>query len=86
MVDQVKNAEQGKGYDASSDRMVDMIAEGIVDPKKVTRSALENASSLAGIFLTMEGAVTDIPSDKDDDAAAAAARRCRRYGGRYAGK
>ncbi len=65
IVDQVRNAKIGVGYDAAADKMVDMIKEGIVDPKKVTRSALENAASLAAIFLTMEGAVTDIPK-KDD--------------------
>lgn len=73
VVDQVRNAKAGEGYDAAADKMVDMVKEGIVDPKKVTRSALENASSLAAIFLTMEGAVTDIPSKDDDNNAAAAA-------------
>lgn len=61
IVDQVRNAKLGHGYDAAKDEMVDMVKAGIVDPKKVTRSALENAASLAAIFLTMEGAVTDIP-------------------------
>jgi len=61
IVDQVRNAKPGYGYDAAKDEMVDMVKAGIVDPKKVTRSALENAASLAAIFLTMEGAVTDIP-------------------------
>ena len=45
-----------------------MIKAGIVDPKMVTRSALENAVSIASIFLTMEAAVTDL-SSKDDDSA-----------------
>jgi chaperonin GroEL len=65
IVDQVKSAKVGFGYDAENDEMVDMMKAGIVDPKKVTRSALENAASLAAIFLTMEGAVTDIPEKKD---------------------
>ena len=56
IVDQVRTAKAGE-----KGEMVDMVKAGIVDPKKVTRSALENAASLAGIFLTMEGAVTDIP-------------------------
>lgn len=80
IVDQVRNAASGEGYDAAEDEMVDMVKAGIVDPKKVTRSALENAASLAGIFLTMEGAVTDIPS-KEDDAAAAAATAAAMGGG-----
>lgn len=71
VVNLVRNAETGMGYDAEKGQMVNMIEVGIVDPKKVTRSALENAASLAGIFLTMEGAVADLP-EKDDGAAAAA--------------
>jgi chaperonin GroEL len=54
------------GYDASKNKMVDdMIAEGIIDPVKVTRSALENAVSAAAILLTTEAAVTDMPEKKD---------------------
>ncbi len=73
IVDQVKNAKDGEGYDAAKDEMVDMAKAGIVDPKKVTRSALENAASLAAIFLTMEGAVTDIPKDDCETCAAGGA-------------
>jgi len=73
VVDAVKNANKGNGYDADKDKYVDMIESGIVDPAKVTRSALQNAASIAGIFLTTESAITDIPESKDDAAAAAAA-------------
>src|SRR3989339_44377 len=73
IVDQVKSAKVGHGYDAENDEMVDMMKAGIVDPKKVTRSALENAASLAAIFLTMEGAVTDIPEKKSCCSSGAAA-------------
>ncbi|MFA5843131.1 MAG: chaperonin GroEL [Candidatus Gracilibacteria bacterium] len=66
IVDMVRNAKAGQGYDAEKGEMVDMIKSGIVDPKKVTRSALENAASLAGIFLTTEAGVTDIPEDKKE--------------------
>ncbi|MFH1720958.1 MAG: chaperonin GroEL [Patescibacteria group bacterium] len=45
----------------------DMIEKGIIDPKMVTRSALENAASIAGIFLTMEGAITDLPEEKKEE-------------------
>ncbi|MBT5347108.1 chaperonin GroEL [bacterium] len=62
----VYNSEKGVGYDALNDKLVDMIEKGIVDPTMVTRSALQNAVSIASIFLTMEAAVTD-DSDKTDD-------------------
>ncbi|MDF2379563.1 MAG: chaperonin GroEL [Candidatus Gracilibacteria bacterium] len=58
----VKEGKEGFGYDAMTDTFdVDMIAAGIIDPKKVTRAALENASSLAGVFLTTECTITEIP-------------------------
>ncbi|MBU1152061.1 chaperonin GroEL [Patescibacteria group bacterium] len=58
----------GFGYDAAKDEFVNMVEAGIIDPKMVVRSAIENAASVAAIFLTMESAVTDIP--KADDAPA----------------
>ncbi len=51
------------GYDAKSETYVDMIKVGIIDPKKVTRVALENAASVAGMILTTECALTDIKED-----------------------
>lgn len=68
IVNQVENAMSGVGYNAATDVMVDMVQAGIVDPKMVTRSALQNASSIASIFLTMEGAITDVESDKPESA------------------
>ncbi len=65
VIDKVRNSEMGQGYDAAKDEYVDMIASGIVDPKMVTRSALQNAVSIAAIFLTMEAAVVDEPSDDE---------------------
>ena len=56
------------GFDALNEKYVNMIEAGIVDPTKVTRSALQNAASIAGIFLTTEAAVADIP-EKEDKAA-----------------
>ena len=53
------------GYNAANDTFVDMVAFGIIDPKKVERVALEEAISLAWMFLTTEAAVTEIPK-KDD--------------------
>ncbi|MCK5615356.1 chaperonin GroEL [Candidatus Pacearchaeota archaeon] len=61
-------SDKNTGYDATSSindpKLVDMIKAGIIDPKKVTRSALENAASVAAMFLTTESAVTEIPSEE----------------------
>ena len=57
----VKSEKEAFGYDALLERYTDMFAAGIVDPAKVTRSALQNAASIAGVFLTTEAAVADIP-------------------------
>ena len=64
IVDKVKNSKPGVGFDASEERYVDMKKEGIVDPTKVTRSALQNAASIASMVLTTESLVTDAPEDK----------------------
>lgn len=64
IVNSVESATAGTGYNAANDQMVDMVKEGIVDPKMVTRSALQNAGSIAAIFLTMECAMTDEPEEK----------------------
>ncbi len=61
IIERVRNSEVGVGYDARNDQYVNMIKAGIVDPTKVTRSALQNAASVASTFLTTEAAVTDIP-------------------------
>lgn len=58
--------KSGKGYNADTGEYVDMIEAGIIDPKMVVRSALENAASVAAIFLTMETAICDIPEEKSD--------------------
>ena len=62
IVNEIKKAKKGTGYDAKNDKMVDMISSGIIDPLKVTRSALQNASSVAAMVLTTEAAVTDLPA------------------------
>ena len=59
--ERVINAEPEVGFDALNERYVNMIEVGIVDPTKVTRSALQNAASIAGVFLTTEAAVADLP-------------------------
>lgn len=64
VVDKVLSAgKDGIGYDAAKDEYVDMVKAGIIDPKMVVRSAMENAGSVAGIFLTMECAICDIPEE-----------------------
>ena len=60
-VDKVKSCETGKGFNALVEEYVDMISAGIVDPVKVTRSALQNAASVASMVLTTESLVTDLP-------------------------
>jgi chaperonin GroEL len=65
----VRNAEKGYGYDALRGEFGDMFAKGIVDAAKVTRSALQNAASIAGMVLTTETLVTDKPEKKEPVAA-----------------
>ena len=61
----------GYGYDAANEVYEDMIPAGIVDPAKVTRSALQNAASVAGMVLTTESLVADIPEENPAPAAGA---------------
>ena len=62
---QAKGEKSGIGYDAAKDQWVDMVKAGIIDPAKVTRSALQNAASIASLLLTTECAVTDLPEKKE---------------------
>ncbi len=64
IVEEVKKLSNNEGFDALSNKYVDMIAAGIVDPAKVTRSALQNAVSVASMLLTTEAAVIDLPEKK----------------------
>lgn len=63
VLNKVLEGKKNYGYDAKSETYVDMLKEGIIDPTKVTRIALENAASVAGMILTMECAVVDIKED-----------------------
>ncbi len=63
VVNKVLEGKKNYGYDAKNDTYVDMLKEGIIDPKKVTRVALENAASVAGMILTTECALVDIKED-----------------------
>jgi chaperonin GroEL len=64
VVDKVKRGKKGSGFDALKGDYGDMVSKGIIDPLKVTRTGLENASSIANMILTTESLVTDIP-EKD---------------------
>lgn len=82
IVDKIVNSgKPNYGFDAYNETYTDMIDAGIVDPTKVTRSALENAASVASMVLTTESLVADAPEDKAADAAAAAAAAAQ--GGMY---
>lgn len=82
IIDKIKNSQPGKGYNFATGEYVDMLEEGIVDPAKVTRSALQNAASVAAMVLTTESLVTDI-KDPQADAAQAAAMAAASQGGMY---
>ena len=69
IVQNVINADPEIGFDAYKEEYVNMIDAGIVDPTKVTRSALQNSSSIASVFLTTEAAVAEIPEKEDANAA-----------------
>jgi chaperonin GroEL len=68
IADQAKREKKGIGFDAAKMQWVDMVKAGIIDPAKVTRSALQNAASIASLLLTTECAITDIPEKKDPPA------------------
>ena len=64
VVEKVRNLAAGHGLNAASGEYVDMIKAGIIDPAKVTRSALQNAASIAALFLTTEAVIADKPEPK----------------------
>lgn len=72
IVEKIKTSASGTGYNALTEEYVDMIQSGIVDPTKVTRSALQNAASVAAMVLTTESLVADLPSKEEANPAAAA--------------
>ncbi|PCI36476.1 MAG: hypothetical protein COB53_09430 [Elusimicrobia bacterium] len=68
IVDQVRKSSNGSGLNAETGEIVNMIKVGIVDPVKVTRTALENAASIAGTALTTSVLIADIPEKKEEAA------------------
>src|SRR2546427_1871607 len=65
VVEEVKRRKGNDGYDVSTGEYTDLVKAGVVDPKKVTRTALQNAASIAGLLLTTECLITEIPEKKD---------------------
>jgi chaperonin GroEL len=65
IAERAKSEKKGGGFDAAKLEWVDMVKAGIIDPAKVTRSALQNAASIASLLLTTECAITDIPEKKE---------------------
>jgi chaperonin GroEL len=68
VVEEINRQPGNYGYNVAKDKYEDLVAAGIVDPTKVTRSAIQNAASIAAMFLTTEAAVADLPAEKDEHA------------------
>ena len=67
IVSKVAEMEPGHGYNGKTGQYVDLIADGVIDPLKVTRSALANAASIASLLLTTETLVVDKPEEDTED-------------------
>ena len=83
IVDRIKNSDAGYGYNFATNEYANMLEAGIVDPAKVTRSALQNAASVAAMVLTTESLVTDIKDPQAEAAQAAAMAAAAQGGGMY---
>ena len=70
IVERIRAEGDSRGYDAAKDAWVAMFKAGILDPAKVTRSALQNAASMAGIVITAESAVVEKPEEEEEPAGA----------------
>jgi chaperonin GroEL len=68
VVSKVKDAKGDDGYNAGSDKYENLVAAGVIDPVKVVRTALQNASSIASLLLTTEALVSEIPEEKKEAA------------------
>jgi chaperonin GroEL len=73
VVNQAREMETDKGFDAQAEKFVDMVRAGIIDPTKVVRSALQNAASIAALMLTTEALVNEVPEEEKKTAGAGAA-------------
>ena len=77
-MNEVRNGKGAYGFNAATEEYDDLVKAGVIDPTKVVRSALQNAASVAGLMLTTEALVAEIP--KEEPAMAAVARPRRRHG------
>ena len=68
VVQKVKDAKGDEGYNAGSDKYENLVSAGVIDPVKVVRTALQNASSIASLLLTTEALVSEIPEEKKEAA------------------
>ncbi|MBT3455624.1 hypothetical protein HN446_01020, partial [bacterium] len=66
VVNEIRSKGKNVGFNAATGEYVNMIEAGIIDPAKVTRTALQNASSISGLLLTTEAIIAEIPEDKKD--------------------
>lgn len=73
VVQKVKDGKDNFGYNARTEKYEDLVKAGVIDPTKVTRTALENAASVAGLLLTTEAVISEKPSENDDKGGAAGA-------------
>jgi chaperonin GroEL len=64
-VEKVKEMKGSKGFNAATGEYVDLVKEGVIDPKKVTRIALQNAASVSGMLLTTECAISEAVAEED---------------------
>ena len=65
---EVKRRKGSEGYNVATNQYEDLVKAGVVDPTKVTRAALQNAASIAGLLLTTECLITEAPQKEDDSA------------------
>ena len=72
IVEQVKKAKGANGFNVASGEFTDLIKAGVLDPAKVTRSALQNAASISGLLLTTECMITDLPAEEGEETTAMA--------------
>ncbi len=66
IVEKVKELKNDFGFNALTEKYDDLVKSGVLDPTKVVRTALQNAASIAGLLLTTEGLISEIPEDKSD--------------------
>ncbi|MFW5730545.1 MAG: TCP-1/cpn60 chaperonin family protein, partial [Desulfonatronovibrionaceae bacterium] len=66
IIEKVKSSKDGEGFNAATGEYEDLIKAGVIDPKKVTRIALQNAASVASLLMTTEAAIAEKPEEKKD--------------------